>query len=214
MLDHSPIYHGWKVMLHQLQAVERTGSNWDEMVDKARFHMDRAVASTQRSSTISALLGQCHIMLGNDVQLGGLYANEALQLNPNNAFAYSALSCAELRSGNYQRALDSARHGIKLAGATLYAPWWHLYAGLAAMGMESYEDAIYHYRKAAMHAPNFRAPLRNLYVLYHATGQEEQAQRYLSRLLVEEPDFSVYRLKNDADYPASTIRASPLIAMI
>ncbi|MEX0304815.1 MAG: hypothetical protein AB3N24_20550, partial [Leisingera sp.] len=195
-------------------AVERSRPNWAEMVEKAKYHMSRAATADQPTSMACALLAQCHVMLSNDSHLGAHYAYEALRLNPNNAFAYSAISCAELRRGDLDAALEAARHGTRLAASTSYAPWWHLLAGLAAMAMEAYEDAIFHYLKAVMHAPGFRAPLRNLYVLYHATRQEDEAERYRVRLMKEEPDFSLYRLKTDPEYPASTIRASSLMSMI
>lgn len=213
-LDDRPIYHAWKAMLHQMQAVERTRSDWGTEVDKARLHMSRAEQVEQPSSMICALLAQCHVMLNHDVELGSLYAQRAYELNPGNAFAYSALACSELRRGEFEDAYEAANTGARLAAATSYAPWWHLLAGLSAMAMEAFGDAMFHYRKASMHAPNFRAPLRNLYVLLHTTGLPEEAERYRLRLLEQEPDFSLYRLKTDMDYPASTIRASSLMALL
>ncbi len=212
--DDAPSFHSWKAMLHQMQAVERVDKNWSEKVDKAQYHMGRARLAEEPSSMICALLAQCYVMLCNDVETGELYARDALRLNPNNAFAYSAVCCTELRRGNSKEALAAARYGEQLAAATAYAPWWHLLAGLAAMSMEDFEESIYHYRKASMHAPEFRAPLRNLFVLYKATGQEYEADRYLKRLIGYEPDFSLHRLKTDPDYPAGTIRSSSLIKMI
>ena len=209
-----PSFHSWKAMLHQMQGVERVDQNWAQKVEQAKFHMSKASLSAEPSSMICALLAQCQVMLCNDVEMGELYARDALRLNPNNAFAYSAICCTELRRGNPQEALIAARYGEKLAAATAYAPWWHLLAGLAAMAMEDFEESIYHYRKAAMHAPSFRAPMRNLFVLYKATGQEQEAERYLNRLIQQEPDFSLHRLKTDPDYPAGTIRSTSLINMI
>ena len=214
LLDDQPVYHAWKAMLHQMQAVERTRSNWADEVARAQYHMRRAEETEMPSSMTCALLAQCHVMLNHDAELGALYAEKAKELNPNNAFAYSAIACAELRRGDLPKAFEAANIGATLAAFTAYAPWWHLLAGLSAMAMDRFDDAIYHYRKASMHAPNFRAPLRNLFVLYHATGQEQEAQRYKQRLLVQEPDFSLHRLKTDMDYPASTIRASSIMALI
>lgn len=213
-LDPSPRYHIWKAMLHQIQVVERSSADWSESAEKARVHLGQALTGKDQNALISALTAQCAVMVQNDPETGWLHAEAAMRMNPGNPFCHSALASVYLRTGQYQKALAAARHGADLAGATAYAPWWQSLAGLAAMALERHEDAIYHYRKAAMHAPGFRVSLRNLYALYLATKQEEEAARTYKRLLIEEPDFSLQRLKTDPEYPASTLRASSLIGMI
>jgi hypothetical protein len=53
--------------------------------------------------------------------------------------------------------------------------------------------------------------MRHLLFLYMAAGEETKAQRVMTSLLRAEPDFSIDRVRNDPDYPASTLRRSGLL---
>lgn len=210
-LHNSPQYHMWKTMLHQTQAVERTRPNWDETVAAARHHMETALTLEGGGSMLAALSAQSQAMLGADVDLAMDNAEQALRLNTGNAFAYSGLASVALRQQDFGAALAAAETGLQIAGATSLAPWWHQLAGLAAMAHGDTPTALNHFRKAHMHAPGFRAPLRHLCAIYLADNQPEQAQLYIDRLTAEEPDFSMQRLLDDPSYPAVTLRNSDLM---
>lgn len=213
-LHNSPQYHMWKTMLHQTQAVERTRPNWDETVAAARHHMETALTLEGSGSMLAALSAQSQAMLGADVDLAMDNADLAIKLNAGNAFAYSGLASVALRKSDYAGALTAAETGLRIAGATSLAPWWHQLAGLAAMAQDDTSTALNHFRKAHMHAPGFRAPLRHLCAIYMAQGQLEQAQLYIDRLTGEEPDFTMARLMDDPGYPAVTLRNSSLMPQL
>ena len=207
-------YHAWKVMLHQIKGVEQSEGNWQNDMELGRAHIAHAEAELKPSALTSALLAQGQVMLNNNPEIAQYHANQAKALNPANPFVYSAIASVELRRGENKAGFAAALRGVELAGATSYAAWWHLMAGLSALKMEALEIATDHFHKAHLHAPSFRAPLRHLFALSKAIGTEEDAEKYKCRLQACEPNFSVDRLKGDPDYPASTLRTSSLLAKL
>jgi tetratricopeptide (TPR) repeat protein len=160
---------------------------------------------------VLALVSQVRVMLDSNPEAGAVLARDAVALSPFNPFGYAAQSGAMLRYSRNAEALAAARTGAEISSRTNLLHWWESLSGLAALSAGQHSAAIAHYEAAHYRAPNFRSPMRHLLFLYLAAGEEAKAQRVLRNLLRAEPDFTMDRIRHDADYPAATLRRSGLI---
>lgn len=204
--------YAWRGYLRQIMAVERTESDWPRLAAEADEYSRKAMELAGQNALVYALASQIRVMIDGDADIGMLLAQEAVAASPYNAFAHAAVSGAHLRAGRYDLALEAARLGADIAGRSSFAAWWQALAGLSAMAMGHYDEAIGYYQAAHARSPGFRAPMRHLYFLYQASGKTDRSYRMLALLRRVEPDFSLARVRDDATYPAATLRRSDLIS--
>ena len=203
--------YAWRGHLRQIMAVERTEPDWAAMREEADEYAIMALEMTSGNPLVLALVSQIRTMLDNDGAIGFQLAREAHEASPYNGFALAAMSGASLRLGRHDDALRFAEAGAKIGARTVYSGWWHALAGLSAMALGRIEDSLAHYQIAHVRAMRFRAPMRHLYFMYLAAGEHEKAARMLHSLQRVEPDFSISLVRDNPDYPISTLRKTSLL---
>lgn len=125
--------------------------------------------------------------------------------------AWWAMSSARLYVGDAQQSFADAVHGRNLAMLSPHRFWWDLQHFASTMMLGRIEDSRRILKAIVAQRPEFRPPWRYLIAL-NATIGEESAARDASRALSSmEQDFSIRRLVDDRDYPASLIHKAPLL---
>jgi tetratricopeptide (TPR) repeat protein len=205
--------YAWRGVLRQFMSIERTETDSNRLMREAEQFSQKALETAPLNSLVLSLLSQVQIMLHDNVDAGASLARDAIQLNPQNAFAYAAQAGSLLRQGKPQEAYASADFGASIAARSGLLHWWEVYKGLAATQMGDYEAAITCFEAARSRAPHFRAPLRHLIFLYLKRGQPENAMRSLANLKRLEPDFSLQLIRDDPTYPAGTLRRADLLSL-
>ncbi|MBF9032530.1 hypothetical protein HKCCE3408_19195 [Rhodobacterales bacterium HKCCE3408] len=203
--------YAWRAQLRQIAAVERIDEDWDRLTAEADEFARKALEFPEPNALVLALTSMIRVMLDGDPDIGFALAEGAVNASPYNAFSHAAISSALLRSGDPEAALSAARRGARIAGRSVFQPWWQTLCGLACMSLGRNEEARGHFQAAYARAPAFRAPMRHLYVLHKAAGRFDHADRTLNALRRLEPDFSLTRVRDDPGYPAATLRGSNLI---
>jgi hypothetical protein len=201
----------WRGIVRQFMAIERTETDRARLLEEADMFSRRAMEGAPMNSLVLSLMSNMAIMLHDNVPAGISLANNAVSINPQNAFAYVALATSLMRQGRPEEAYSAADKGAALAGRSGYLHWWEMHKGLAAIQMGEFSTAISCFEAARSRAPSFRAPLRQLVFLYLQRGEPERAHRTVAELRRLEPDFSFELAREDPNYPVRTLRLAELL---
>jgi tetratricopeptide (TPR) repeat protein len=134
--------YAWRGVLRQFMSIERTETDSNRLMREAEQFSQKALETAPLNSLVLSLLSQVQIMLHDNVDAGASLARDAIQLNPQNAFAYAAQAGSLLRQGKPHEAFASADFGASIAARSGLLHWWEVYKGLAATQMGEYETAI------------------------------------------------------------------------
>ncbi|MBX3529119.1 MAG: hypothetical protein KF849_00825 [Rhizobiaceae bacterium] len=194
--------------------VESSVGDLGELREEARKLMREAMAIDGNNALALAFLGDVHDLVFQDSQMALSLAERALQLDPGVGYAHASLGGLELKRGRHQQAFQSAGRARRQLQNTSLQVFSNMRFCLAAMNVGDFDAAHAAAERAAILAPNSRPPLRHLYVLKLKAGDLDGARETLRSLRRLEPDFSLYRIRNDRDYPADTIRRVGLDQLI
>ena len=216
--------HWVQGMSHFHQAVSK------EKMGAARICREKALALDPASAALNAMLGFIHCV---DARFGWwddhetamdkarAYTAKALEIDPDNAEAYTASSLILLMQRRYDEAVADARKAIQLApGSALaadLASFVFVPSGYPEEGVLQSEKAIAlspHYPPAylgtlgnayrlagrteqaiatfkAYHARNPGFGLTDLVIIYEQIGQADEARRTAEQLMATRPNFTI-----------------------
>jgi len=119
---------------------------------------------------------------------------KAVEINPNNAFAYSGMASLYYDQGKYDKNLEMAEKAYDLA------PWdsslQHNYAN-ALYAEERYQDAITEYEDLTYWDPQHMWAYHDLAQLYRLTGDLDSAQWYYEQFIAMLEDEEVDSLEKN-----------------
>jgi len=128
---------------------------------------------------------------------------EAIHLDPNDAFAYSMLSLVLTYSGKPEEAIEAIEKGLRLnPKPPAYA---FLYQGFAYYHRGMYEEALSALKKAVNLSPNAIDIRLRVASCYSSLGREDEARAEVAAILKLNPRLSLgylakmYPYKNKAD---------------
>jgi adenylate cyclase len=201
-----------------------------EQWGRARPCWEKALALDPKSAALNAMLGFVHYADARfgwwddrETALGKAraYADRALELDPNNADAYTTSSLISLLRGHYEEAVVDARRAFALAPGSADAATFACFV-LASSGYP--EEAVVQIERAMSLSPNYPANylghlgnayrlsgrieeaiaafkaydarhpgfgLTDLVIAYQQNGQPEEAKQAAKRLLVARRDFTI-----------------------
>jgi adenylate cyclase len=201
-----------------------------EQWGRARPCWEKALALDPKSAALNAMVGFLHYADARfgwwddrETALGKAraYADRALELDPNNADAYTTSSLISLLRGHYEEAVVDARIAVKLAPGSADAATFACFV-LASSGYP--EEAVMQIERAMSlspnHPPNYLGHLGNAYrlsgrieeaiaafkaydarhpgfgltdlvIAYQQNGQPEEAKQAAKRLLAARRDFTI-----------------------
>ncbi len=203
--------YAWRCLVRHVMHVERTETDHSKLTAEMDELSRLALEHSQANPMVLALVSAARVMVDENPDAGMVLARDAVAMSPFNAFARWAHAAALIRIGDNDAALEEARKGVEIAASTANVHHWEAMAGLAALRGGQNAAAMAHYESAHYRAPGFRAAMRHLLFLYLWCGEREKAARVYKGLLRAESDFTVERMMNDLDYPATTLRKSGLL---
>lgn len=186
--------------------VECSVGDIEELKVDAKRLMRDAMDIDGNNALSLAFLADVHDLVFNDSQMALSLAQRALHIDPGVGYAYASLGGLELKRGRHRQAFQSADRALRQLQNTSLQVFSNMRFCLAAMNVGDFDAAHAAAERASILAPNSRPPLRHLYVLKLNAGDFDGASKVLHSIRRLEPDFSLYRIRNDGHYPADTIR--------
>lgn len=207
-----PIFLSFRAYVRHTMIVERVTDHpnralaeADEMVAKAMERAPNDPFTLSVRSLISGLRGE------EDLSLE--FAQRAVQNDKSNAFARHSLSVALSFAGQKQAANKEAQAANASRLVMISPAIYYLQRAYTALGVGE-EHAAYKYANMAHGvAPNFRPALRCLIALAFRKNDEKLTRRYIERLRVVEPDFSL-ELMREPRYPVNSLREANVLDVV
>ncbi len=205
-----PIALAWLAFLRLVMVNERTESDLDTLRDEARAFATQAAERDGRNPSMIALIGQIELFLGGVIEDVDDLIRSASQRNASSVMARTALTTLAMRQGDVRMAQNLSRAAVELAGESRYAQWAHMVACLTDISVGDFDRATRNAARAHRLAPAFRMPMRHLYALDVHANRHDRARKLLGDLQRQTPGFSLQMIRQTPEFPAATLRASPL----
>lgn len=203
------LFHAWLAQVKAIQFIERFASDLDGLKEAGRAHIAKALEHEPQNSMVLATVANTYGQLLRDHESALLFARESVLRNPANPMAWWAQSSANMYRGNTKLSYKSALMARRLARTLPNQFWWEMQAYGAALCSGKLDQARQYAENAHVWNPNSRPALRYLIALHANAGDEEKAASAAKKLRLLEQDFSIDRLVNDHDYPASLLHRAP-----
>lgn len=195
----------WRAQVRTIQFAERHSLDREALAQSAQEFAAKALEMDPFNAIALSAAANVKLHLDRDIETGRQFAEAAVRHQPGNSFALWSASAGALYGGDIKRADTTSDVALSIARFSRNRFWWDLQKAAVALVAGRPQEARQAFEAAAEQRPEFRPPLRYLVALYAAEGQMEKAAAYARKLQALEPDFSVERLLQDHEYPASLL---------
>ncbi|MEM9012881.1 MAG: tetratricopeptide repeat protein [Pseudomonadota bacterium] len=207
------IHLAWRALLYQFMLAERSEEDLDKLKCRSSECAQAALAAEPDNSIIQAICSVVHQLLDGTTRHGRHLAQRAIESNPSNVIAHTGLAVALARDGRPDEAKRVAERAHAIASGSPALHWIEMFHCLAAISCGQYQEATMYAESALSRAPQFRPPMRHLYALHLQAENFGLARNVAAKLRRLEPGFSLRQIRDDPQYPASTLRTSRLIEL-
>lgn len=194
-------------------SMEDIGQDTADLRSEAQSLVDDALQLDSENALALSFIADVYDLIFEDAHTALAFASNALRKNPGAGYAFASLGGLELRRGRNEEALSSAWRAKRQLENTSLQAFAELRYCVAAMTTGDFAAATQAAETASLLAPTSRPPLRHLYALRLYANDHDGARDALVALKRLEPDFSLRRVREDLDFPASTIRNTGLDRM-
>ncbi len=158
--------------------------------DQARRVAMRAIAADENDAWAHSVLGLVSTHLREfDTALSA--GRQALELNPNLAFAEGALATTYSTLGDYDNPMLHADRAERLSPRDPARVLWYMARSWAAILAGRYEDSVPWARRMVESSPDFPIGWRHLAADYAQLGRLDEARQAMQQVLRLLPKFSV-----------------------
>lgn len=212
--DENGVYLAWASMIRLTQMMEMAEEDQQPLLDEAVELHYRAMELAPDNVLVHAIVSKVRgTALGDTAGVLDL-AQNAVERNPANAFAWRSLADALMLAGDHKGAFDASARACKIARTSPFKHYWDVGHCIISIACNRPHEAIEAGEAAARSAPMSRPAHRHLLALYAMEGQLDKAQAVAEKLSRIEPGFSLDRLVNDDSYPVRTLRNKGLLEPI
>jgi Flp pilus assembly protein TadD len=208
----SPVTGAWRAHIRVAMLIERTTPDPATTAAEAIEFAARAFAAAPHHPVVVSVAAEVAQHVEKRPHKALELARRAVARNPANPFARRVFALALGATGEASRAHEEAVLALRLAEGWPNTASWHTTSGIAALRLGRFYEAERHLQTAHELAPEMKPPLRFLAPLRLRRGDEAGAADALRALRALEPDFTLALLASE-DYPADSLRATPLIAV-
>ncbi len=174
---------------------QQVAYNWTTDFDAERKAaaglLETASLTVADDPTALTALASAMMMLGGNVAQAAAYADRALELDPNHAWAWMRRGWGQVYLGNAELGLAAFERSARLSPMDPFAFNVHLGMGLANFAAGRPQEAIRWAQRAMAERPALIWPLRDLAVYYAHHGDLAAAADALARFRKHHPDVSL-----------------------
>jgi adenylate cyclase len=160
----------------------------------ARALVELAAVAVADDPTALTALASAMMQLGGDVAQAAAYAERALQLDPNQAWAWMRRAWGHLYLGANEAAITAFERSMRLSPMDPFAFNVHLGLGLASFASGHPQRALDFAKQAMAERPGLTWPYRDLAVYHAHHGDLAAARDALDRFRESHPDVSLHSL--------------------
>jgi DNA-binding SARP family transcriptional activator len=212
--DENGVYLAWASMIRLTQMIEMAEEDQTPLLEEAVDLHYRAMELAPDNVLVHAIVSKVRgTALGDTAGVLDL-AQNAVDRNPANAFAWKSLSDALILAGDLPGALNASARACKIARTSPFKHYWDTGHCIVAVACNRPHEAIEAGEAAVRSAPMSRVAYRHLLALYAQEGQLDKAQAVAAKMALIEPGFTLDRLVNDESYPVRTLRNKGLLEPI
>jgi adenylate cyclase len=153
--------------------------------------IETATANVADDPTALTAVASAMMMLGGDVQQAAAFADRALQLDPNHAWAWMRRGWGHVYLGSPEEGLAAFERSARLSPMDPFAFNVHLGMGLASFAAGRPQQAIGWVQRAMAERPGLTWPYRDLTVYLAHQGDLAAARDALERFQKSHPAVSV-----------------------
>ena len=179
---------------------QQVAYTWATDVIAERREGERLIELAARSGdddpTALTAVASAMMLLGGDVRQAANFAERALKLDPNHAWAWMRLAYGLVYLGQAVEALKAFEQSARLSPLDPFAFNVHLGMGLAHFSAGRPEKAIEMARQALAERPGLTWPYRDLATYYSVAGKLEQARDALRKFVHQRPAMTVATLRD------------------
>lgn len=209
--DENGVYLAWASMIRLTQMMEMAEEDQQPLLEEAVDLHYRAMELAPDNVLVHAIVSKVRgTALGDTAGVLDL-AQNAVERNPANAFAWRSLADALMLAGDHEGAFDASARACKIARTSPFKHYWDVGHCIISIACNRPQEAIEAGEAAARNAPLSRPAHRHLLALYALEGQLDKAQSVAEKLAKIEPGFTLDRLVNDDSYPVRTLRNKGLL---
>ncbi len=209
--DGNGLYLAWRAFLRMAQVVDHDQSTAPDLLEEVEMLLNKALEAAPYNSVALSLVSLTRNMLLDDHGTALELAKMATKVNENGLLAKQSFAVASSTDDDPLSAYTASKLCQSALGADGLRHLWDLYHALVCIRAGKLSEATNSAKRAANASPFFAAPRRQLLGLYLAAGDEDAAMQTLQELKGLDPDLSLDRYFNDADYPVLTLRQAGVL---
>ncbi len=196
-LDLEPRY-GLAAALAAWAHGQQVAYNWTTDIARERAEGDRlieiATMTVGEDPTALTALASAMMILGGDVREAATFAEKALRLDPNHAWAWMRRGFGLVYLGRPEEALEAFEKSARLSPMDPFAFNVHLGMGLANFAAGRLEPAVELARQALSERPGLTWPYRDLATYYAHAGDLDAARDALQKFIYLRPAMTIASL--------------------
>jgi adenylate cyclase len=167
-------------------------NHWWDSADPPLVHAleyaAKAVSLDNTDSKAQLILGEVYVERG-EYEDAKIHLKRALELNPNDADAFTFMGVFLQTTGKPREAIDCYLNAMRLN--PYYPAWYIAKLGSAYYATRQYENALIPLKEALNRNPKYKKARMALAATYAQLDRIEEAEREMKELLAAHPDASV-----------------------
>jgi adenylate cyclase len=169
--------------------------NWTNDIEAVRAEgsllIEQAANEVGDDPTALAALATATTLLLGDLDRAGHFADRALALDPNNAWAWSRRGFIDAYRGRPEAAIAAFEHAERLSPLDPFSYNTHVGRAFAYFAMGRYDDAIAAMERAVREKRATTWAQRDFAAFYACAGRIDDARRAVHELMVTRPGLTV-----------------------
>jgi TolB-like protein/class 3 adenylate cyclase len=182
-------------MVDTLRGVTCVGDNPAGALESAESLLTDALSSAPDHAWAHCLMAAVLISTRR-VERGIMECERALSLNPSLASAHAMLGLAKYLLGQGEETESHVEEALRLSPLDTFAYLWMLFAGVAKIQTEEYDNAVDWLRRSIDTNPNFPWAYFHLGAALHLSGKAAEARAETQAGLLLDPTFTTERYRS------------------
>ena len=169
--------------------------NWATDIEQVRAEgkqlIETAASEVGDDPTALAALATAATLLLGDLDRAGHFADRALELDPNNAWAWTRRGFIDAYRGEPAAAIAAFEHAVRLSPLDPFSFNSYVGLGFSNFALERYDEAISWAQRAMREKGSMTWAYRDLAVYLAYAGRLDEARRAMAELLTTRPELTV-----------------------